>query len=392
MGRAYGDLTAVDKVRLDRCEPLTSKRDRNPAGRFWMLRINVTEEWDEHDKDGQIIPGTHHVQPELNEPELAGIFDEKNWSWVGSLEEGSETHRRHFQIFMVSDTSVRLSTINNLFLKTHGIHVGYIEPMRSSVKSCLAYVTKSKTHVDGPWIHGDYDFSAEPEQGKRTDLVKLRRAIEDGMSVNDILRDDELSLLASRNLAWLDRMWTARQEALYGMNGEDIDRELKVHYLWGKPRIGKTYHVLHLYSPDEIFYVSQYKTPFDDYAGQRVLVLDEFKSQLGLQEMNGLLDRYKGVKLHARYHDALAAYEEVWVISNFSIRDQYADATEDERSAFEGRFDTIEWMDFDRRIYDDSDPWDDGQDKAKRWKLEQARLARQGNPDEGKPYGLLSFL
>ena len=212
--------------------------------------------------------------------------------------------------------------------------MNYIEPRRYSAASCVTYVSKKETRQAGPFIHGDFDM--HEDQGKRTDLEELRDAVVRGASVNEILNDPELSLKAARFMPWLEKMVGARQAARFSQE----DREVTVHYLWGKPGLGKTRSVLDG-DRSQIFRVTNYEHPFDDYSGQSTLVLDEFAGQLPFQLLLNVLDRYP-CKLPCRFHDTWAGWTTVWIISNKPLERQYQDVEPQVRAALDRRITTNE--------------------------------------------------
>lgn len=311
---AYGEMSAADKARLAEADQAKAVKswngNANPSSTDWMLTVSA-------EQDGE----------KITEEKLAEAF--ADWSWMGQLEQGSHTGYKHYQLFMQATSRIRLSTVRTRLEKKHGIHVNYIEPRRYSVASCVAYVTKQDTRVEGPFIHGDFEL--HEAQGKRSDLEELREAVVKGATVNDVLLDPELSGKAARVLPWLEKMAGAQQAARFSQE----DREVTVHYVWGKPGLGKTRSVLDG-DRSQIFRVTNYQHPFDDYAGQRVLVLDEFDSQLPFQLLLNVLDRYP-CKLPCRYRDAWAGWTTVWIISNKPLEKQYQDVDSEVRAALDRR-------------------------------------------------------
>lgn len=351
-------LTEAQKRELDTGKFTTFQGD-NPSGREWMLRIHVHDEWHDLDKKTkEPLPGEehHHVQPELSEKLLNAIFSGHDWSWVGQLEKGEKTGKEHYQIFLIAPNSIRLGTIRNA-LKEQGIHAGYIRKKyeKSSRADCTHYVTKKNTRVDGPYgPYGDADFDAAPEQGRRRDLEALYQAITvDGKTPDEVLLDDRLAILAQGKLDWLDRTYAAYQRSRYG---DAVARDVVVHYLYGKPGVGKSYTILNRYARRDVCYVTDYDHPMDGYKGQKVLIFDEFKGQIPLQTMNAYLDKYF-CDVSRRYSNGISAWTEVWVISNFEIDNLYPKATADEKAAFRRRFTEILYMDTDRELMDARDPF-----------------------------------
>lgn len=312
-------LAAADRKRLDEGDQAKTVRswngNNNPSATDWMLTVSA----EQNDR-------------EITEADLVDAFED--WSWMGQREEGGHTGYRHYQLFMQATSRIRLSTVRARLEKKHGIHVNYIEPRRYSAASCVTYVSKKETRQAGPFIHGDFDM--HEDQGKRTDLEELRDAVVKGASVNEILNDPELSLKAARFMPWLEKMVGAQQAARFSQE----DREVTVHYLWGKPGLGKTRSVLDG-DRSQIFRVTNYEHPFDDYSGQSTLILDEFAGQLPFQLLLNVLDRYP-CKLPCRFHDTWAGWTTVWIISNKPLERQYQDVEPQVRAALDRRITTNE--------------------------------------------------
>ncbi len=99
-------------------------------------------------------------------------------------------------------------------------------------------------------------------------------------------------------------------------------RDLETIYIWGMTGIGKTRFVMDGYGYANVYQVNNYKHPFDGYAGENVILFDEFNSQFRIQDMDNYLDGYP-LALPARYNNKQACYERVFIISNLDLREQY---------------------------------------------------------------------
>ena len=64
------------------------------------------------------------------------------------------------------------------------------------------------------------------------------------------------------------------------------------------------------------------RAPFDGYAGQDVLLFDEFRSSLPIADMLKYLDGYP-LMLPCRYGDRVACYTKVYLLSNIPMEKQY---------------------------------------------------------------------
>ncbi|WEV74033.1 hypothetical protein OZX74_00150 [Bifidobacterium sp. ESL0798] len=281
--------------------------DKNKQSRDWMLTIPAKE----HRKD-----------------ELAKFFKEIGKGAVFQKEEGGKTGYLHYQCFLQLESPMRWATLKS-HLKKAGYDDAHIEPRAASVADCVNYCTKDETSVDEPVYIGDIKMN--DHQGERTDLSDLRAQVLAGKSVNDVLLDDESSK-AARYTKWLNELAAARDQREYGQKMRDVD----VHYLWGAPGVGKTRYVYERYPIGDIYRVTDYRHPFDEYERQKILVLDEYDSQFEWEKLLVYLDRYP-LMLPARYHNRQACYRTVWLLSNLPLDEQYIAVHGERRKALTRR-------------------------------------------------------
>lgn len=76
--------------------------------------------------------------------------------WTFQEEEGDETHRRHFQCRIKTDSKIRASSLANK-LREHLEYGGslYCQPTASCNRGNYRYVSKEHTRMGGPWNHDD---------------------------------------------------------------------------------------------------------------------------------------------------------------------------------------------------------------------------------------------
>jgi len=97
----------------------------------------------------------------------------------------------------------------------------------------------------------------------------------------------------------------------------------KVYYLFGESRTGKSYGVRYKYGSNNVYSAKMSnKHPFDAYNGQNVLLLDEFRSSLSLQDMLSLLDCYPS-EVDARYFDHILLADTIILATNTPFSKQY---------------------------------------------------------------------
>ena len=76
------------------------------------------------------------------------------------------------------------------------------------------------------------------------------------------------------------------------------------------------------YGYQNVYRVTDYDHPFDSYKGQDVIVFEEFRSSLKIQDMLNYLDGYP-CELPCRYNNKLACFTKVYIITNISFNQQY---------------------------------------------------------------------
>lgn len=233
----------------------------------------------------------------------------------------------HTHVFFVLEHPARFSTIKRRFPEAH------IDQAAGTAAECRAYVQKS-----GKWANSDKVETVIPDtfeewgelpverQGERTDLALLYQMIKDGKNNYEIMEANPDYLVA------LDRVERARQ-AVREQQYRETFRTLKVAYIWGPTGAGKTRSVMEQYSYSGVYRVTDYAHPFDSYAGEDVLLLDEYSSNFKIRDLLNYLDGYP-LTLPARYANRVACYTRVYIISNLCLSKQYPDVQFDSPATF----------------------------------------------------------
>jgi hypothetical protein len=102
---------------------------------------------------------------------------------------------------------------------------------------------------------------------------------------------------------------------------------LEVTYIYGTTGAGKTRYILDKYGDENVFRMTRYgngmtEEKFDGYAGQDIIIFEEYRSHISISNMLNYLDIY-GIALPARYGDKVACYTKVYIISNWRLEEQY---------------------------------------------------------------------
>jgi hypothetical protein len=175
------------------------------------------------------------------------------------------------------------------------------------------YCTKRDTRISEPVEIGEFS-----EMRSRNDIVQFFEMLKLGAS--NILLKNTFPVLYSQYKP--DAIEKFRQDELKEEYGQRF-RDIKVTFIYGNARLGKTTYVYGLYPMKDICRVNNYyKGTFESYVNQRVLVLDEFTGRIDLPFMNNLLDKFP-VDLPARFANRTACFDEVYIVSNLELHQLY---------------------------------------------------------------------
>jgi len=219
----------------------------------------------------------------LNNPQAVTIpemFGEKGATYCVWQKEVGESGTPHLQGYVMFDAVKSMDQV----LKMVAPHKPHLDRRLGTHAQAKAYCTKTESRVDGPWNYGD-----EPKgQGKRSDLLALKRALEENKSELAIAEDDELFAIWTRNYSAIERF--KRLRSAKARSWPTITQ-----VLWGPPGTGKTRWVLEHAGPDAYWM----KKPgpgqninFDGYDGQEDVVIDEFYGWLPFDLLCRMCDRY----------------------------------------------------------------------------------------------------
>lgn len=275
--------------------------ERDSKSRKWQVTINnPVEKGFTHEKIKQIFK------------------DFKNLTyWVMSDEIG-ETGTYHTHFFIYCSSAVRFSTMLKRFPGAH------FEMARGTCLDNLDYIYKQgkwakekKAETNLLDTHEESGGVPIERQGARNDIADLYDMIKDGMSNYDIMEDNPTYMMK------LDTIERARQ-IVREEKFKNSFREIETTYIYGRTGTGKTRGVMEQYGYDKVYRVTDYDHPFDGYAGQDVVIFEEFRSSLKISDMLNYLDGYP-LTLPSRYMNKVACYTKVYLITNQPFCDQYSD-------------------------------------------------------------------
>lgn len=274
--------------------------EKDSASRKWQVTINnPAEHGFTHDRIKDLLTEFRQL-----------VF------WCMADEVGEEG-TPHTHLYLHSSCVVRFSSVKKRFPAAH------IEMAKGTSQQNREYVTKTGKWLDTrkreTCVDGTYEEWGEmpiERQGKRNDLDDLYSMIKDGMSDFDILEQDPTYMLHMDKIERARQ--TVRQETF-----KDVWRDMNVVYVWGDTGSGKTRGIMEKYGYSNVFRVTDYMHPFDNYKGQEVIVFEEFRSSLRIGDMLNYTDGYP-LELPCRYANKYACYTKVYIISNMPLSQQYS--------------------------------------------------------------------
>lgn len=285
--------------------------------RKWLLTINNPLEHDMNHEQIKIVLGKF-----------------KGLDYWCMCDEVGEKGTYHTHVFMYKQNPIEFTTIKNRF------PVAHIDYCRGTCQENRDYVRKEGAYKDSIKAETNLSDTFEEsgvmpieKQGRRNDLIKLYECIKEGYSDFEILEENPEYMLQ------LDKISHCRQ-IIKAEQFKKVFRHLEVFYHYGETGSGKTKYVMERYGYENVYRITDYKHPFDNYKGEDVVVFEEFRSSLRIQDMLNYLDGYP-LNLPCRYNNKVACFTKVYIITNIALDKQYTDVQKEFKET---------WLAFLRRI------------------------------------------
>lgn len=231
-------------------------------------------------------------------------------------DEIGQNHTPHTHVYAVFSSAVRFSTMKKAFPPAHIEKcVGTSEENRAYIRKEGKWALSEKASTTVLGTFEEWGEMPQERQGQRRDLAELYEQIKAGDSDFDILENNANYI---RYIGLIDK---ARQAVIKESVNKGF-RQLTVTYIYGETGVGKTRYVMEKHGYNDVFRITDYRHPFDNYAGQSVICFDEYADSFRIREFLTYLEGYP-LELPARYANKWAAYGEVYIVSNRPIDEQY---------------------------------------------------------------------
>lgn len=243
-----------------------------------------------------------------NEPSRSGA-----WAYCISAE-----GLHHIHMVLEDEHPMRFSIIKKSYCK--GMH---FSPTKGTKKQADDYINKrgqfeeKGESIEFICYHGEI----KGHQGARSDIINMYERLKRGETPRDILRDSPTAYLRTDVL----------KRMFYDIKSENtpIVRDVDVTWHTGASGSGKSYDRVKLaekIGEENIFYLTSFNSgAFDNYNGQSVLWIEDYRGEFKLQEFLRLLDVYKA-EIPARFTNVKALWTEVHITSVLTPREAYPSA------------------------------------------------------------------
>lgn len=270
--------------------------------RKWMLTINNPQK---HNLGHDVISD----KLMMSKPQYFCMCDE-----IG--EEGTY----HTHVFLYSLSPIRFETLKKRFPQAH------LESCRGKIIEAVNYIRKqgrwadtdkSETNLNDTFE--EYGKMPDEKQEKIPELAVVIKMLEENASTSEIIKAYPQFALRTSRINEL-------RETLRTDKYIDTIRKLEVIYLYSETDVDLFSYILQYHLPCDVCRITNYgrngHVNFDNYHGQSVLVFENFRSSIEIDEFLVYLSPYP-CALPARYSDRSAAYNKVYIVSYIPLDRQY---------------------------------------------------------------------
>lgn len=250
--------------------------------------------------------------------------------------ETGEQGTYHFHLYTKFRNPQSVETVSKAFGNAHVemIHSATSKQNRDYVLKEGAYQDSEKkttNHSETFYESCECPVDGKETQGARNDLEAMDKMLNDGMTPSQILLEFPFSYA---------RYEKDLRRKFYLMRSQNVPpmRNVTVYWHVGDSGTGKSYTYVQLcekLGEDQIYLLTDYDGGgFDNYCGEPILILEEFKAGFRFQSLLNILDSYK-IQVHARYANVYALWNEVHITSVFPPEAVYNQLVDSENQSID---------------------------------------------------------
>ena len=233
----------------------------------------------------------------------------------------SDTGTPHCHCVLESKNPTRFSVVKKLFPTMH------IEATRGKKEQAEKYIHKQgkfeekhHTLIVAPQYYGEIKGRTPPTAyAHEAETFEMISALIDaGLKPDEIMN---YGLQYRKYESLIRKSYFAKRSK----ETQPI-RQVKVYWHCGESGTGKSYTYVKLceeYGEDDVYLLSDYTMgAFDEYCGEHILFVDEYKGGFPYQVFLTMLDGYK-TQMHARYSNIKSLWDEVHITSIYGPEEAY---------------------------------------------------------------------
>lgn len=308
-------------------------------GSFDYLEENIENEdvLNEYDKEFDDKNRSRRWLGTINNPkedydELTNLIKSLNPKYYCFCKEiGDKGKTPHYHLYLEFDNAKSFKRIKAVFPKAH-----FEKKVKGTPMQIRQYLRKEGTHADKKHTQIKDSFH---EEGK----IQLY-ATDKYLSTMGAKNEDDVDVEVKPNMnSWVFRLFDEgySDKEILVMTGISANRlnglsdiyyqdranmirdEMNVFYISGPSGVAKTTTLYEEHNLKDICVISNYGNGlFDGYKSQKVLALDEFKSQIPISSLLTMCSPFP-YSLPARYYNRPALYTTVYLVSNTNLYEQY---------------------------------------------------------------------
>lgn len=278
-----------------------SSKESNPRCRRWAIT------WNNHSVEAHFKPAVVKYQEKIK------------WC-IGVDEVAPETGTPHVQGAVVMKNPSRLESLQSM------LPGGHFEPMEKPPIANRRYCLKKQEETQA----AVYEFGDLPRPGTRTDIHKAVEDIKAGATWEELQDNHPEVLMKYPGGVKLHKQIADKRRIPHK---REMPRVI-VHF--GRSRSGKTHDAEEFKGDSDTYTICPPYKWWDGYEGQPVIIMEEYKNQLQLQQLLGLLDRRR-VRLEIKGAFTYSAWSTVFITSNVSPKYWHLKCSDEERNALKER-------------------------------------------------------
>lgn len=216
-------------------------------------------------------------------PERVDKFCQTGVYGIWCRETAPTTGTPHLHWYVRWKNARQLSAIKKLFPRAK------IEVAKGDDADQYIYMSKTDPNFK--------QYGVMSAQGKRTDLDEVKNEIMEGKRVDDIvLENPELYHYYGRTLHKIEDL---RMRKVFRKH------QTKGYWLWGETGCGKSDYAFYNFHPDT-HYKWNYDGGWNDaYAQQDIVIVDEFRGQMPMNELLTMIDKHPNYSVRRRGREPL---------------------------------------------------------------------------------------